>query len=398
MLHLVHRRSVPQPIEATTLAHMANKEHLDLLLKGGVNKWNAWQLEQRKRRLKRRVTPDFVGADLTLRNLRYANFTGANLYNCNAFSANLRDARFEFSLLESAKSTRADLRKADFFRADMVDANLCEADLRDSILMEANLSGADLSRARLHRADLRRADLTGANLWRARLVGADLTGACLNLSNLVSASLKDATLVGCRVYGISAWHVYLKGTRQSELVITTGRQPTVTVDNLEVAQLIHLLLENSNIRNIIESVSSKMVLILGRFAPERKLVLDAIRDSLRKRNYSPVIFDFHQPTTRDISETVVALAHLSKFIIADLTDARSIPQELSMIVPNLPSVPVQPLLEQGASEYGMFEHFRRYPWVSAVIRYSDADDLIRRLRKDIVFPMESRVKELRPKT
>lgn len=138
------------------------------------------------------------------------------------------------------------------------------------------------------------------------------------------------------MYGISAWHVYLKGTRQSELVITTRQQPTVTVDNLEVAQLIYLLLENKNIRNIIDSVSSKMVLILGRFTPERKPVLDAIRDSLRERNYSPVIFDFDQPMTRDISETVVALAHLSKFIIVDLTDARSVPQELSMIVPHLP--------------------------------------------------------------
>jgi hypothetical protein len=377
---------------------MADKEHLDLLLKGGVKKWNAWRLEQQKLRRSRRITPDLVGADLALRSLRYADLNGANLYECNASSADLRESRFELSLLESANLSRANLRKTDFFRADMTNANLREADLRESILTEANLSGADLSRARLHRADLRRADLTGANLWRTQLVAADLTGACLNLANLVSASLKDATLVGCRVYGTSAWNVYLKGTKQSELVITTSKQPTVTVDNLEVAQLIYLLLENKNIRNIIESVSSKMVLILGRFSPERKLVLDAIRDSLRRRNYSPVIFDFDQPMTRDISETVVTLAHLSKFIIADLTDARSIPQELSMIVPNLPSVPVQPLLEQGASEYGMFEHFKRYPWVSAVIRYSDVDDLVRRLRNQIVLPMESRVKKLRPRT
>ena len=40
-----------------------------------------------------------------------------------------------------------------------------------------------------------------------------------------------------------------------------------------------------------------VVLILGRFSAERKLVLDALRDELRKseRNYVPVVFDFEQP-------------------------------------------------------------------------------------------------------
>jgi len=225
------------------------------------------------------------------------------------------------------------------FRADATRANLVEADLRKSILAEADFSGADLSRAKMHGADLRGANLTGANLWRAILVGADLTGASLNLANLVSASLKNATVVGCRVYGIAAWHVNLRGAIQSELVITTKQQPTVTVDNLEVAQLIYMLLENKNIRTIIDSVSSKLILILGRFTPERKPALDGIRESVRKENYSPVVFDFDQPATRDISETVVTLAHLARFIIVDLTDARSVPQELSMIVPHLPSVP-----------------------------------------------------------
>jgi hypothetical protein len=39
----------------------------------------------------------------------------------------------------------------------------------------------------------------------------------------------------------------------------------------------------------------KVVLILGRFTPERKTVLDAIRDQLRKRDYLPILFDFQKP-------------------------------------------------------------------------------------------------------
>jgi predicted transcriptional regulator len=106
----------------------------------------------------------------------------------------------------------------------------------------------------------------------------------------------------------------------------------ISVDNLEVAQFIYLLLNNQKIRHVIDTITSKVVLILGRFTPQRKAVLDAIRDELRKRDYLPLLFDFDKPSNRDITETVSTLAHMAKFVIADITDARSIPQELMAIV------------------------------------------------------------------
>ena len=133
------------------------------------------------------------------------------------------------------------------------------------------------------------------------------------------------------------------------------------MDNLEVAQFIYLLLNNQKIRSVIDTITSKVVLILGRFTPERKVVLDAIRDELRKRDYLPVLFDFEKPASRTSPETVSTLAHMARFVIADITDAKSIPQELMAIVPNMPSVPVQPLLLASQQEYGMFEHFRQLP-------------------------------------
>jgi hypothetical protein len=111
--------------------------------------------------------------------------------------------------------------------------------------------------------------------------------------------------------------------------------PRGPVDNLEVAQFIYLLLKNQQIRNVIDTITSKVVLILGRFTPERKAVLDAIRDELRKRDYLPVVFDFEKPSHCDLTETVSTLAHMAKFVIADLTDAKSLPQELASIVPFL---------------------------------------------------------------
>jgi hypothetical protein len=154
-----------------------------------------------------------------------------------------------------------------------------------------------------------------------------------------------------------------------------------------------LLLNNPKIRDVIDTITSKVVLILGRFTPERKAVLDALREELRKRNYSPIVFDFEKLVNRDITETVSTLAHMARFVIADITDAKSIPQELTTIVPNLPSVPIQPLILASQHEYGMFEHFTRFPWVLPVYHYADEERLLQSLREKVIVPAEQKVQQ-----
>src|SRR5262249_880069 len=152
-------------------------------------------------------------------------------------------------------------------------------------------------------ADLSRANLSGADLWAATLVDTDLTG---------------ADLTGARVHSVSAWRVIVdKRTKQQDLIITDVDEPTVTVDNVEVAQFVYLLLHNEKIRDVIDTVGKKAVLILGRFTPERKAVLHALREELRKRDYVPILFDFDKPASKDLTATVSTLAHLARFIIAD---------------------------------------------------------------------------------
>jgi hypothetical protein len=153
---------------------------------------------------------------------------------------------------------------------------------KQNFFAPADLSWADLSEARLPEVDLGRVNLIGADLSNANLNEANLSGADLSHADLVRANFMGADLTGCRVYGISAWDLKLDGAKQENLIITPHYEAEITVDNLEVAQFIYLLLNNERIRHVIDTITSKVVLILGGFQPpERKAVLDALREAAR---------------------------------------------------------------------------------------------------------------------
>jgi len=238
-----------------------------------------------------------------------------------------------------------------------------------------------------------RPDLIEANLGAANLSEANLT-----YVRLVHTNLENANLSGCRIYGISAWNLRGVPRDQLDLIITNYHEPIVTIDNLEVAQFIYLLLNNQKIRQVIDTITSKVVLILGRFTKERKRVLDAIREELRKHDYIPVLFDFDKPATKDLHETITTLARMSRFVVADITDAKSIPQELVSIVEQLPSLPVQPILQQDCEPWAMYDHIKRYPWVLELYRYATLDDFIPRLREGVISTAEMKVMEIRKKS
>jgi hypothetical protein len=140
---------------------------------------------------------------------------------------------------------------------------------------------------------------------------------------------------------------------------------------------------------------SKVVLILGRFTPERKAVLDVLREELRKRDRVPIMFDFDKPATRDTHETITTLARMARFIIADISDPRSIPQELVSIVEQLPSVAVQPLLRKGDEPWGMYDHIKRYSWVLPLTTYTTQSGLVARLNALVLARAEAKVQEIR---
>lgn len=280
--------------------------------------------------------------------------------------------------------------------ADFANANLIEADLRRMCLAGANFHEANLGGAKLHGADLSGANFCRTDLYKTKAPQADLTGANLQGTQLANTDFAGATLVGCTVYGMSAWDLTLDGAVQRDLVVrycqtleggNGQRESRLMIDDLQVAQFLYMLLNNDNLRTVIDATTSRVVLILGRFTPpEAKDVLDAVRNALRDKGWVPILFDFQRPDNRDLTETIQLIASLAKFVIADLGEAKSIPQELSHIIPYLPSVPVQPILLASLTEYAMFEHWRRYPWVLPEFPYRDKAELIDRLQQNVITP------------
>jgi hypothetical protein len=87
---------------------------------------------------------------------------------------------------------------------------------------------------------------------------------------------------------------------------------------------------------------------------------------------------------------------MARFVIADITDARSVLQELQAIVPDLPSVAVRLLIKKSAPELGMLGFFRRYPWVvKGNYEYENEKEVIASIKENVIEPAEAKVKELR---
>lgn len=148
------------------------------------------------------------------------------------------------------------------------------------------------------------------------------------------------------------------------------------------------------IRDVISTIISKVVLILGRFTKEQKKVLDALRNDIRNRNLLPVMFDFSPSTERDYAEIIMPLASMARFIIADITDAEAICVELQNIVPHFPSVPVKPILRKSSKIYLMFETVMMRNNVLDIHYYQDIDDLLTSISEKIIEPAEQKAKEL----
>ena len=166
-----------------------------------------------------------------------------------------------------------------------------------------------------------------------------------------------------------------------------SKDPLITVDDMEIAQFIYSLLNNEKIKNMIDIMRTKGVLILGSFCDDKKnkitpkKVLDKIKEELLKKNYVPIVFDFDPSKKLDLISTVKTLALLSSFIIVDLSTPAGQLVEIGNLVREFP-IPFIPIASNKTEHItGMVSKkaLGNYHWFKKDIIYYLLDDFDKQL-------------------
>ena len=199
------------------------------------------------------------------------------------------------------------------------------ATFRDVVFEEGDFSRADFRDCYFINTRFNKTILTNSNFE-----GAVFENCNLNRVNLANANFCVKKIEETVVYGISAWDLQTsESSIQSKLVIertygfyseiiAEGRIPMM-VDDIELAQFIYYLTNHKKLRETINVMNTRSVLLLGRFKDGGLERLYEIREWLLAKNYLPMIFDFERPDSLDLVEVIVTMGGLSKFIIADLS-------------------------------------------------------------------------------
>ena len=380
---------------------MVNLEHVAKL--SSVREWNEWRANSPE------IKPDLSDTFLNNRQLNEINFSGCILRGTILEDSELRYANFsdadisfayfhgallvgsifsETQMLETDFSY-SNLREARFSRVESIQTNFTGANLKGISIVLSRLDFSIFDESNLSEITVDRTTFFGTSFFKANMEKASFTNCYLKGSLFIETNINDAYFNACNIFGVSVWKVKGDPVNQTNLNISDFHEIEITVNSLEIAQFIYLILNNPKIKSIIDDITTKLVLILGRFSEEQKPILDMLRLELPKFNYVPIIFDFQEPNLRDLDETISILVSISKFIIADLTDPRSIPQELKGTIERLPSVPVQPILQEDRELFAMFSHFERYPWVLEVKKYTSCQNLQDNLETLIIDPIEN---------
>jgi hypothetical protein len=178
------------------------------------------------------------------------------------------------------------------------------------------------------------------------------------------------------------------------------RQQRVRAERARTIQGLAKRLDGEGVSRMLSDIAVVSVLILGRFTAQRKAILDAIRKALATppRQYIPIVFDFEKPNDRTLIGSIVRFASNSRFVIADLSNPKSVPAELQAIVPLLVTTPVIPIIEATQREYPVSDDILSRQSVMPVVRYRDEAHLMSLLDAQILLPAEKLYTKLNPRT
>jgi uncharacterized protein YjbI with pentapeptide repeats len=317
---------------------------------------------------------NFIHADLSGSDLRRSYFTTNDFLKANISNANLEEAVLARTKFRKAKILKSNIKKtklmgADFNEADLRESCFIGSDLTNSKFDKANLSEVDFSETILRFCSFQETNLRKANLSKAIIKGSIFLKSDLSYVNMedtdfsacsiISTNISSTKLKNSYIYGISTWDIETnKKTVMKDLVI--NRDPLITVNDIEIAQFIYLIINNKKISNVITSMRTKTVLILGSFDSKTRLILNKIKELLPNYDLIPIVFNFKPPLEQREIETIKTLALLSKFVIVDLSERSGQYFEVS-IVPNTP-VPFVTIAFEGTIPSRMLEGLNVFDW------------------------------------
>ena len=179
---------------------------------------------------------------------------------------------------------------------------------------------------------------------------------------------------------------YGEGVRVSNLSLTPADEAGLLVDDLEMVQLMEALLMKSRWHDLFAARSLRLVLVLGSFAGWRRDHLDALREVLRRRDYVPVVVDLENRVGRKLREGIGNLAHLARFMIADLAGSREFVGHIRTFGLAIRTLPLQSIVPEG-------EEFIEIPGVPAQepYRYRDTEHLIETFDECVLHPIEEKL-------
>lgn len=336
-------------------------------------------------------------------NLRKSVWQGAMVIESSFHSCSFREASLTPSSTRGSRFEDCDFAKAtvagNFDDAAFVDCSLAGHRLRRCSFERTNfkrcsLASAELGSVNLEGATFENCDLREANLRDARLRGATFRGCDLTGAIWAEADIDGAVVERSEIYGMSLWGTRGELADARALRLTKpGQETALEIDGLHIGVFVVSLLDGNGVRELVDGLSSTLVLVLGRFSPEHKQTLNEIRSGLRSLGYSAIVFDTNAPRHRDTSETVSILAKLSRFVIADLTEPKSAPYELQQFVAD-GHTPLQ-VVTRGEPPFSMLSDLEKYPWVLPARQFDDGAELMAAL-PELVAGLEQLRENVQP--
>lgn len=296
------------------------------LTEGSPEAWNRWRMES-------------PGA---------LSFNRPNWYDCPGPGGVQMKGRNRIDF------SRYEWRSVSVYKAFAEGLHMRDAVIDDCLFEEGDFSRADFSGTTFRNTRFNKTIMTGATF-----TGASFINCNLNRVNLAEADFQVREISDTVIYGLSAWDLTVgEDTKQSNLVIEKSYElysdlvghgiVPLTVDDIEIAQFVYYLSNHKKLRNTLNVLNEKGVLLLGGFRDGGLERLYRLRDWFRQRGYTAMIFDFARPDNLSLTETVVTMGGLAKFIVADLTGP-SVPHELASVLAQIK----KPVIAYG-DPYAMF--------------------------------------------